>query len=669
MRAHDEEPARTPEMVRLHWLARAALAWALIILGRLIWLQIIQHESLSVQAERQQTREIELRGPRGTILDRNEGKLAVSQPAISVAINPRMLKDPAIAAGLLAAILRMNEKDLHEKIRRENRRGFLMIKRKISDAEAGRLRALRAEWIDLREESKRVYPKGTLAAHLLGSVDHQEKGNAGIEKALQEDLEGKSGYVQMLTDVRQRSIAERASVAAQAGKTIALTIDERLQYICDRELQKAVIETKSQTGTITVMDPRNGDVLALSSYPTYDPNKPPRTGEDPARANVAVSYACEPGSVFKIFTVAAALETTKLRPETVISCGGGVINLYGQVIHDLHAYSALRMEEVLWHSSNIGAVNIGLAVGKERLYEYLTRFGFGAPTGLPLPGESGGLLRPPRRWTKGSIGYVSFGHEVMSTTVQLAQAGSVIANGGYRVKPRLVLWRQRPGGEREMEPVEKPVKVLQPETAVTMRQMMEGVVLKGTGKRARLAGYTTGGKTGTAQIFDLATKRYFAKVHNSSFIGMAPLTDPAIVVVVTLNGTARQGGQVSAPVFKEVATAALRLKGVVRDIPEPESPEAEKGRMLASGTEDSRSVKAAVTVPREQPEEETTEAGVVIGPRVPDWTGKSVRAVLRESMAMGVPVELVGTGLARGQSPAAGRVLAAGERIRVQFAR
>jgi cell division protein FtsI (penicillin-binding protein 3) len=653
---------QSPELARVRWLARGAALWAALILGRLVWLQVFQHEHLANLAANQQVRELEIRGPRGAIVDRNGGKLAVSQPATLVAINPKRLKDPTVAAELLARILRLDSKGLVARIRQGNqsRRGYLPIKRRITKEEAEQLRALKADWIDLREESQREYPKGPLAAHLLGAVDFQERGNAGLEQSLQEELEGRPGHVEVLTDVRHNGVETRVLVPPQAGKTIALTIDERLQYICDREIRKAVVENHARTGTIAVMNPHNGEVLALSSYPVYDPNAPVIQQKDERRDNVAVSYASEPGSVFKVFTIATALETTRLRPETVINCGNGIINLHGQVIHDLHAYSMLRMEEVLWHSSNIGAVNVALSVGKDRLYQYLKRFGFGEPTGLPLPAESAGVLREPRKWTKGSIGYISFGHEVMATTMQLAQAASVIANGGYRVKPKLILWRQRPGGAREIPEDADPVRVLRPETAVTMRQMMEGVVLKGTGKRARLAGYTTGGKTGTAQIFDRSTGRYFSKVHNSTFLGMAPLTNPAIVIVVTLNGTSKQGGQVSAPVFKEVATAALRLTGVTRDLPDVEPVEPEPGETLRAA--------AAEPKPSEDPEEESL-TGPVVGPRVPDWRGKSVRTVLRESFENGIPVEIVGTGLAREQRPQAGKILAAGERIRVQFAR
>jgi cell division protein FtsI (penicillin-binding protein 3) len=658
---------QSPELARVRWLARGALLWGALIFGRLVWLQVVQHDELARLADSQQVRELALRGPRGTIVDRNGGKLAVSRPALSLAINPRLLKDPTVAAELLGRILKIDSAVLAKRIRGagQNRRGFLRVKRTVTAAEAERLRALKADWIDLREGSQREYPKGTLAAHLLGSVDHQEKGNAGLEQSLQEDLEGRAGYIEMLTDVRHNGVETRVTAPPQPGKTVALTIDERLQYICDRELKKAVDENHAQTGTIVVMDPHNGEVLALSSYPTYDPNDGVIDEKDESRANVAVTYACEPGSVFKIFTIATALETTRLRPQTVINCGRGIINLHGQVIHDLHAYSALTMEEVLWRSSNIGAVNVALTIGKERLYEYLRRFGFGVPTGVVVPGESAGLLRSPDRWTKGSIGYVSFGHEVMSTTMQLAQGASVIANGGYRVKPKMVLWRERPGGKRETEPTADPVRVLRPETAVTMRQMMEGVVLKGTGKRAKLAGYTVGGKTGTAQIFDRSTGRYFAKVHNSTFLGMAPLTNPAIVVVVTINGTSKQGGQVSAPVFKEVASAALRLTGVTRDLPDAEPAPADEPQRTGE-------TMLAKQGPPSEPEEEAApegEDGLLVGPRVPDWSGKSVRAVLRESMESGLPVEIMGTGLVRGQSPAAGRILRAGERIRVQFAR
>jgi cell division protein FtsI (penicillin-binding protein 3) len=637
------------------------VAWGLLALGRLVWLQVVEHDELAKLAESQQIQELELKAPRGAILDRHGGLLAVSEPVDSAAINPRRLQDATVAAELLGRILELKPEPLLKRIQaaRERGRGFLWVKRKITREESEQLRALKAGWIDLREESRRVYPKGTLAAHVLGSVDHREQGNAGIELSLEGELAGRPGYVQVLTDVRHNGIDTRAAAPPQPGKTVALTLDERLQYICERELAKAVEENGCATGTVMVMDPRNGDVLALASYPTYDPNRPPRTrGEAAARANVAVGYACEPGSVFKIFTVAAALETTRLREGSIINCGRGSINLYGQVIHDTHAWEALRMEEVLWHSSNIGAVNIGLTVGKEKLHEYLRRFGFGKATGIALPGESAGTLRAPEKWTTGSIGYVAFGHEVSATTVQLGQAASAIANGGYLVTPRLVRWKRRPGGSREFEAAERVARVVEPETAIRLRKMMEGVVLYGTGKKARLAGYTSGGKTGTAQIFDLASRAY-TKRYNSSFVGMAPLNDPSVVVVVTLNGATKYGGVVSAPVFKTVTSAALRLMGVTRDLPYAEPAVAKAAaESLAAG-------------PAPAPVEPYAgeAGGLLVGPLVPDWKGKSVKAVLRESMEIGVPVEIVGTGLARMQSPPAGRVLGVGEKIRVEFAR
>jgi cell division protein FtsI (penicillin-binding protein 3) len=301
------------------------------------------------------------------------------------------------------------------------------------------------------------------------------------------------------------------------------------------------------------------------------------------------------------------------------------------------------------------------------MYEYVRRFGFGAPTGVGLPAEDGGRIRPLKVWSKSSIGSVAMGHELTTTTLQLARACSVIANGGLLVKPRLVLERRRPGESAVTEPVETPVRVLAPETAITMRQMMEGVVLAGTGKKARLAGWTSGGKTGSAQIYDHATGRYTHR-YNASFMGFAPLSNPAIVVVVTLNGASKYGGTVAAPVFREVASAALRLLDVPKDVPEliPAVDEKEKENDLAIAGLDEDAVPEPVA-----PQEEVAagDPNEVVGPRVPDFRGKAKRNVVIMSASLGLPVDMVGSGIARSQVPPAGSVLGRGERIWVEFGR
>src|SRR5260370_6364197 len=278
------------------------------------------------------------------------------------------------------------------------------------------------------------------------------------------------------------------------------------------------------------------------------------------RENRAGNALFEPGSVFKVITLTAALETSRIRPETWVNCGNGIFKMPGRVIHDHNSYSGLSMEDVLARSSNIGAINIGLQVGQGYMFDYMHRFGFGAKTGIPLPGESSGILRPLKRWQKTSLSSVAMGHEVGVTALQLAQACSVIANGGLLVKPRLAM----------DQPIAQPVRVLKPETAITMRRMMEGVVIKTYGtahKYARIPGYTSAGKTGTAQIFDNRTHQY-THYYNASFMGFAPVTNPAIVVVVTVNGTqglSGYGGPTSAPPVRDVGAAGPRMRGVPKD--------------------------------------------------------------------------------------------------------
>ena len=371
-----------------------------------------------------------------------------------------------------------------------------------------------------------------------------------------------------VVDVHRHGLDSRVDTAAQAGTPLTLTIDERMQYIAERELEAGVEAKHARSGTAIVMDPYTGEILALANYPTYDPNKPPVPQDDPmSRFNLGVSVPFEPGSIFKVVTLSAALETTDLRPESLINTGGGTLVLPGRVIHESHhGFGTITMQQVLEKSSNIGAIMIGTRVGREKMYEYARRLGFGQKTGVTLPAESTGLLRPLSRWGTTSLASISMGQEVSTTSVQLARLCSVIANGGMLVKPKIILRR----GDK-LEPTEAPVRVLKPETVMTMRMMMEGVVLRGTAHlTARLDGYTSAGKTGTAQIFDTKTHHY-THLYNASFMGFTPVTNPRLVILVTVNGTAGDAGMgaaAAAPVFKTIATEALRMLDVPKDIPQ-----------------------------------------------------------------------------------------------------
>ncbi len=656
---------------RLTWLAGVVALWGAAILWNLVKLEVFHHKDYVRIAHKSQEIEHDIPAPRGPILDRSGQPLAMSVPTEKVTVNPLKVPDLHVASDLLALILHLNRADLYTRMAaaHDSGRGYLVVKPKISFEEGKNLRALHLDWVDIESKSERHYPAGQLAAHVLGSVDFSENGNAGIEKSLNAELRSSPGHERLLTDVKRRAIDSQMASDSKAGMPVTLTIDERLQYLAEQELAAAVQTHHAQTGSVVVMNPQNGDILALASYPTYDPNMPPVEGDNPlARQNHAVSVPFEPGSVFKVITLSAALETTNLTPDSPIDCHGGVLTLYGRTIHDSHvgAYGILPMAMVLAHSSNIGAIEVGLRVGQSNMYDYVRRFGFGQRTGIPLPAESAGKLRKLSNWRSASLPSISMGQEVSVTTLQLAQAASVVANGGLLIRPRLILKK----GDQAIPP-STPVRVIRPETAITMRQMMEGVVLYGTGRLvAKLEGYSSGGKTGSAQIFDTATHHY-SHSYNGSFMGFAPVTNPAIVVVATVNGThgtSGFGGPTAGPVFRAVTTEALRLLDVPKDLPEQEA----KPLVLVASNADSADDLADVSLTEDEPnilDDPEEDAAAPDAIRAPNFRGMTIRAVLAEAASKGLTVLPDGSGVARLQAPAAGAILHPGERIRVRFAR
>jgi cell division protein FtsI (penicillin-binding protein 3) len=683
---HDGE-----ETKRVRLLARIAVVWALVIFLRLVHLQIFSHDDLKSQAIRQQEIEQIIRPERASILDRARRPLAKSIAVDSVCVNPKRIPDPEIAAAMLAGVLDLEEDKLQSRIAEAKlkRRGFLWIKRKISPAESERLRSLNLDWIEFRPETKRHYPNDELAAHVVGTVDFEEGGSSGVELALNSDLAGRSGTVRMFADVRRRAFDSEIQRVAVPGRDVVLTIDSRIQYIAERELIAAAIRHKARNGSILVMNPKNGEILALADFPTFNPNLPP----DPksgiaARNNVGITSPYEPGSVFKVVTVAAALETKAVRPDTMIHCGNGLLRIGSRAIREAgRGYGVLSVADIIAKSSNIGAIQVAARMGEDKLHEYVRRFGFGQPTGIPLPSESRGMLRKRERWGKTSYASIAMGHEVSVTAIQLAQACSVIANNGALVKPRLIMAKQRAGQEPEIVPSESPVQVIKPETAIEMRRMMERVVLSGTGKGAKLKGYTSGGKTGTAQIFDVQTRKY-THTYNGSFIGFAPVQNPAIVIVVTLNGTSGgtsgYGGAVAAPVFREVANHTLRLLNVPKDLPEKldeHDPEpSDVNDLSIAGLDPAAGAELASIDPQHlaQASDALSQAffvgppansRVAVGPRVPNFGGKTMREVIEAASAAGIDVEFTGSGVVRAQAPMPGALLASGERIRVHLAR
>ena len=662
---------------RLRWLIRGAVLWAVVIFARLVDLQVIHHEQYRRQALRQSWDEIKVPAPRGRIVDRSGETLAISIPTETVAVNPRRTPDLSVAADIFSRVFRLDRERLLERLESAaaEGRGYVPIRRRISREEAKKIRGMNLDWVDVHPDSLRRYPNGTLAANLLGSVDWWGEGNAGLELSWNSRLRGKPGKLRIMRDARGKTIESEVLTAPEPGADIGLSIDERIQYFADRALHRAARQWRATAGSLVVMEPKTGEILAMSSYPTFDPNRRARrTSELRLRINQAITVPFEPGSVFKIVTLSAGLEAAGLTPSTLIDCGNGVIRLFRRRIHDIHAYGTIPLEKVLWKSSNIGAIQVALRVGERRLLDYVRRFGFGRKTGIPLPGESAGLVRDLGKWRRTSIASVAMGHEISVTTLQLALATSVIASGGLLPKPRLVLWTQRAGGEKKALDAPPPERVLKPETAITMRRMMEGVVLEGTGTKARLAGYSAGGKTGSAQIFDFETGRYSHR-YNASFVGFAPVQDPAVVVVVTLNGVERYGGVVAAPVFREVAQAALRILGVVPDVVKPGPPPAEGEEVYEDlaiaglGEAPERPSRSGPPVREAAVEEASLAASpYVFGPRAPNLYGKTLRRVLEETSRAGLRVEYSGSGVVRAQYPPPGAVLPAGEPLIVELA-
>ena len=694
---------------RFEWLLWGLLVWVFAIFARLVWLQVMHHDELLKLAQQQQQKTVGILAVRGTIFDRTGQPLAKSLPAESICVNPAKLPDPGVAAELLARVLDMDKQKLYNKIAlaRRHGSGFLWVKRKVTADEATRLRSLKLDWVEFREDSRRYYPRGFMASHLVGSLgmvddgaasDDKEHGTAGIEATLEEDLSGRPGSALVYTDVHQDAYDSVVLRQPQAGADITLTIDPNLQFFAERELDKAMASSGAKTGSVVALNPTTGEIYAMANAPRFDPNRPAGPGEPAAaRSDLAISTPYEPGSVFKIVTLAAALETTNMTPQTVVFCYNGTFKLRGRVIHDTHSYGSLTMADVLAKSSNIGAIQFGLAVGEKTLYEYVRKFGFGSKTGIELPGESTGMVRKVKDWGPSSIGSVSMGHEISTTALQLALAGAVVANGGMLVKPQILLSRKRPDGEAELIPREPAQRVIKPETAILLRQMMEGVVLHGTGKEAILKGYTSAGKTGSAQIFDLRTKTY-THFYNSSFLGFAPVENPQIVIAVTLNATTNGsqgfGGVVAAPVFREVATAALRMLDVPKDLPDslvtsantsgtrpvssvtPPPVQVGVASPITSGGDAPR-LAANLTIPGgpadnshldRRPFSMAPQAPST-GVKVADFRGMTLRAVLEEAAEQGLPVEVSGEGIARAQDPPPGSPLPPNGQVRVQFGR
>ncbi len=674
---------RAAAVRRLTFLVAAVLFWAAAIFYKLVSMQVLHHEKYVALARRQQEHVITVQAPRGYIYDRTGRALAISMPVDSVFVNPLRLPDISVAAEIIAPILSLDARKLEGEMREaaDDHRGFLWVKRKVSPEESKRLHDLKCEWIEFQPESVRVYPDVGVGAHLLGGVYKEEEGFAGVEKSFDNILKGQPGTENVIIDVKKRVMDARTDKPAQPGESLTLTIDARIQCVAERAIKEAVEKHHCRSGTVIAMNPTTGEIYALANFPTYNPADPPKKTDDPlARLDLGVQVPFEPGSIFKIVTVSAALETTDLKPDSPINCMGGVLHLPGRIIHDSHAgLGTIPLHEVIERSSNIGAIQIGTRVGRENMFRFMHLFGFGSPTGVPLPAESAGKVRRLERWGTTSLASVSMGQEVSTTSIQLARMCSVIANGGYLVQPKLVIKH----GD-VVDPVASSKRILTPKTAMTVRSIMEGVVIAphGTARSTvKVPGYSVAGKTGTAQIFDFKT-RHYTHTYNGSFMGFTPIQNPALVVVVTLNGTSGNdgfGGAAAGPVFNVVAAEALRLLDVPKDLPEEPEKDVKPGKVDPRDANDVSIAGIDYSMPKFLEDEndaagseQKTEQKTVVaqgGPRVPNFRGKTIREVMALASQTGIPVVLAGSGIVNYQMPLAGEVLLPGQKVKVTFAR
>ncbi|MGA7341305.1 MAG: penicillin-binding transpeptidase domain-containing protein [Terracidiphilus sp.] len=615
IRSRVTTPRAVPLRRRRFWLiCLFFLVWACAIAGRLFWLQIVRHKEYVERAEKQQQRTFEVAPRRGVLYDRNLHELAMTVLVDSIYADPSEIEDKQAAARTLSAIAhtdpedaRTTEKAIAERLNAGH--NFAWVARRVTPAVAAQVRALNMKGIYFQKEFERFYPDNQIAAQVLGYVGVDDNGLGGLEEKFDADLHGVPGEMYAAMDAR-RKVLGSTEREPEAGRNLVLTIDENIQFMAEKALDHAMEKTQAINGTVVVQDVHTGQILALAIRPTFNPNQFRHTTPALLRDH-AVSDVYEPGSVFKLVTYSTALDQGTVKPDDTIDCQGGKITLAGRVIHDNQGehYGVIPVHQALEVSSDVAAVKLALRVGPDRFYQYIRSFGFGSRSGIELPGETRGLLLPvkcpdpstihsrsrvPRCWGPTSIGSIAIGQEVAVTPLQLVTMVSTIANGGVYLPPHILMQEPsppanpnqnaaapqvppqvaqvavpfKPGGDIPDPLPAGAHRVISTLTAAEMRQMMEGVVLFGTGKPAQLNGYSSAGKTGTAQKIDPRTHLYSKTMHIASFAGFAPVNNPVISVAVVMDSPKGDyyGTAVSAPIFAEVAQQVLEYLGVPHDI-------------------------------------------------------------------------------------------------------
>jgi cell division protein FtsI/penicillin-binding protein 2 len=559
--------------IRLYALSGLLCLWLLAICLRLVYLQIFCYGDFERRAQHQQQRSFDLSPKRGVIYDRAGRELAMSIQVDSAFVVPSETPD---LGNIISLITRITKDDPRAVLADCSAHKFCWVARKADAEVIERIRSLNLQGIHFQKEAKRFYPKRELAAQVLGYVGTDDQGLSGLERQFNQQLQGKPGKLMISVDARKRWFAS-VEKEPEAGDSLALTIDQNIQYIAEHELERGMEDTHAIAGTVIVENPHTGEILALTNRPTFNPNIRKEIKND-ALKDRAVSDIYEPGSTFKMVTISAGLEEKITRPDEMFDCQMGSIVINGMRIRDSRPHGMLSVADIIAESSDVGAIKVALRLGEERFYKYIRAFGFGQQTGIELPGETRGLTKPVERWSKVSIGAISMGQEIGISPLQLASLISTIANDGVHVPPRIVAGTI-PAGTVSPQNIPRTVafqagegtRVISSLTAAQMREMLQGVVLHGTGRKALLEGYSSAGKTGTAQKVDPATGAYSKTKYVASFAGFAPINDPQIAVVVILDSAVglHQGGQVSAPVFQRVMQQTLEYLHVPHDVQLP----------------------------------------------------------------------------------------------------
>ncbi len=534
------------------------------VLYRLLDIMVLNHQYYRNMAKVQQLKSEQIPVKRGLVLDRRGRELAINIDTESIFSDGAELKSVKDTAIKLAKVTDKSTETLLTRL--DTKKRFSWVERKIDYETSLKIKGLGLKGIGFITENKRFYPKGTLASHIIGYVDIDNRGLEGIEQRYDKYLTAKPEKAAVYKDARGNILSEGYQKEIKSNNAV-LTIDEGLQYIVEKNLEAVMEHRKAASATAIMMDPYTGEILAMATLPNYDLNAPGKSSPH-SRRNRAITDIYEPGSTYKIIAGVAALEEGIVNTETLFDCSAGTVEVGGRRIKDAHRHGVLTFKEVIQKSSNVGTIKVAMRLGKEKLYEYSRLFGFGEKTNIDLQGEVPGILRHHSRWSGMSIGAIAIGQEVGVTPIQVLRAYSVIANGGYLVRPHVLLEIRSPENITVFRAPLVKRQIVSEKTAAIFRDILKTVTEEGgTAKEAAVEGNVVAGKTGTAQVIDPKTKRYSKDKYISSFVGFVPFDKPifSLIVVVHEPKGAIYGGVVAGPVFRKIANEALSYLNILRD--------------------------------------------------------------------------------------------------------